>query len=129
MYFGVLGPIEASEKRRRLSVGGPKQRTVLALLISRAGTAVSTETLVDGVYGDDPPKGARRSIQTYVSNLRGDLGDVIEADGSGYVLNIARPDVDALKFEDAVAEATETTDPESASELLREALSLWRGHA
>ena len=102
MHFGVLGPIEASEKRRRLSVGGPKQRTVFALLIARAGTAVSTEALVDGVYGDEPPNGARRSIQTYVSNLRGDLGDVIEANGSGYVLSADRSGVDALRFEDAV---------------------------
>jgi DNA-binding SARP family transcriptional activator/tRNA A-37 threonylcarbamoyl transferase component Bud32/WD40 repeat protein len=128
MYFGVLGPIEASERRRRLSVGGPKQRTVLALLIARAGATVSTETLVDGVYGDDPPDGARRSIQTYVSNLRGDLGDVIEAGGSGYVLSVDRSGIDALRFEDAVTEAADVGDPESASDLLREALSLWRGH-
>ena len=129
MYFGVLGPIEASEKKGRLSVGGLKQRTVLALLISRAGTPVSTNSLVEGVYGDDPPKGARRSIQTYVSNLRGDLGGVIEADGSGYVLNVDRSGVDALRFEDAVAEATDVSDPENASARLGEALSLWRGHA
>lgn len=129
MQFGVLGSIEASDKRRRLPVGGPKQRTVLALLIARAGTPVSTEALVDGVYGDDQPQGARRSIQTYVSNLRGDLGDVIEAKGSGYVLSVDRSGVDALRFEDAVSGAADVTDPERASELLRDALSLWRGHS
>lgn len=96
MQFGVLGPVEASEKRRRLSLGGPKQRTVLALLISRAGSAVSTDFLVDGVYGDESTQGARRSIQTYVSNLRRELGEIIEATGSGYILNAARSDVDSL---------------------------------
>ena len=107
MNFGVLGTIEASDSRRRLSVGGPKQRTVLALLISRAGTVVSTDALIDGVYGDEAPQGARRSIQTYVSNLRSELGDVIEATGSGYILKVDRSAVDALRFEDAVLEAEE----------------------
>ncbi|MFV1962166.1 MAG: BTAD domain-containing putative transcriptional regulator, partial [Acidimicrobiia bacterium] len=128
MHFGVLGPIEASEKKRRLSVGGPKQRTVLALLIARAGSAVSTDALVDGVYGDESPDGARRSVQTYVSNLRAELGEVIEATGSGYVLRADRSEVDALRFEDAISEAVEVDDPESASEILRDALALWRGH-
>ncbi|RLE12060.1 MAG: hypothetical protein DRJ28_09685, partial [Actinobacteria bacterium] len=125
---GVLGPVEVSEARRPLSVGGPKQRTVLALLIARAGSAVSTDALVDGVYGDESPDGARRSIQTYVSNLRGELGNVIEATGSGYVLGADRSEIDALRFEDAVSEAAGVDDPESASEVLREALALWRGH-
>ena len=128
MRFEVLGSIEAFEKRRRLSVGGPKQRTVLALLIARAGSAVSTDFLVDGVYGDEPPQGARRSVQTYVSNLRSELGEVIEATGSGYVLNADSSDVDALVFEDAVSEAGTIDDPERASTSLREALALWRGH-
>ena len=129
MRFGVLGPIEAFEKKRRLPVGGPKQRTVLALLVARAGTPVSTDALVEGVYGDEPPQGARRSVQTYVSNLRGDLGDAIEAEGAGYRLKADRSEVDALHFEDAVAEAAEIDDPERASEILRDALALWRGHA
>jgi DNA-binding SARP family transcriptional activator/WD40 repeat protein/tRNA A-37 threonylcarbamoyl transferase component Bud32 len=128
MRFGVLGPIEASEKRRRLSVGGPKQRTVLALLISRAGSAVSTDALVDGVYGDQPPQGARRSVQTYVSNLRGELGEVIEASGSGYVLKADRSEVDALRFEDTVTQAIAVDDPDEASGILRDGLALWRGH-
>ncbi|MCL1692613.1 MAG: protein kinase [Actinomycetia bacterium] len=128
MQFGVLGPVEASEKRRRLSLGGPKQRTVLALLISRAGSAVSTDFLVDGVYGDESTQGARRSIQTYVSNLRRELGEIIEATGSGYILNAARSDVDSLLFEDALSKASGLDDPERASQALRDALALWRGH-
>ncbi|MEA2009590.1 MAG: BTAD domain-containing putative transcriptional regulator, partial [Actinomycetota bacterium] len=128
MKFGVLGPVEAFEKRRRLSVGGPKQRTVLALLVSRAGSAVSTDFLVDGVYGNGSTQGARRSIQTYVSNLRGELGEIIEATGSGYILNAVRSDVDSLVFEDALSEASGLDDPERASRALRDALALWRGH-
>ena len=128
MYFGVLGTIEATDEKRKLSLGGPKQRTVLALLIARAGTTVSTDALVDGVYGDEAPQGARRSVQTYVSNLRGELGDAIEATGSGYVLRAERSGVDALLFEDAISEANKMNDPERASQILGDALALWRGH-
>lgn len=55
MRFGVLGPIEVTNKRRRITTGGPKQRTVLALLIANAGSMVSTDSLVQGVYGEDAP--------------------------------------------------------------------------
>ena len=128
MRFGVLGPIEVTRKRRRIPTGGPKQRTVLALLIANAGSPVSTDSLVQGVYGDDAPSGARRSVQTYISNLRSELGDEIEASGSGYRLIASRDDVDASVFNDLVAEASNGADAEAKSTKLRAALALWRGH-
>ncbi|MFV2000768.1 MAG: BTAD domain-containing putative transcriptional regulator, partial [Acidimicrobiia bacterium] len=108
-------------------MGGPKQRAVLALLIANAGRSVSTGTLIEGVYGDHPPQGARRSIQTYVSNLRGELGDVIKGTNDGYELAVERDRVDALVFEDAVS-GSRDREPSEASTLLRDALGLWRGH-
>jgi len=128
MRFGVLGPVQISDKGRRLSVGGPKQRTVLALLIARTGESVSTDALMQGVYGDDAPPGSRRSVQTYISNLRGEIGDVITATGSGYTLAAERSEVDAFVFEDMVNGSTDHSDPEATSSRLREALALWRGH-
>lgn len=128
VFFRVLGPVEVTENGRRYTVGGPKQRSVLALLIAQAGRSVSTERLIDGVYGDDPPQGARRSIQTYLSNLRGELGDVIQAEGTGYVLAADRERIDALRFEDVVATAGNGDEPDETANSLREALSLWRGH-
>ncbi|VAV98554.1 Serine/threonine protein kinase, partial [hydrothermal vent metagenome] len=128
MKFGVLGPVLVAHNGRRLPAGGPKQRTVLALLIARAGQPVSTEALMQGVYGDDAPPGSRRSVQTYISNLRGELGDVITATGSGYTLVAERSEVDAFIFEDMVNESTESADPETIANRLREALALWRGH-
>ena len=128
VFFRVLGPVEVTENGRRYTVGGPKQRTVLALLIAQAGRSVSTERLIDGVYGDEPPQGARRSIQTYLSNLRGELGDVIQAERTGYVLAADRERIDALRFEDVVATAGNGDEPDETANSLREALSLWRGH-
>jgi len=120
MKFGVLGPVQVAEKRRHLSAGGPKQRTVLALLIARAGEPVSTDALMQGVYGDDAPQGARRSIQTYVSNLRGEIGDVITATGSGYTLKAKRAEVDALVFEDMVNGSSDSSDPEETANRLHD---------
>jgi DNA-binding SARP family transcriptional activator/WD40 repeat protein len=128
MKFGVLGPVRIENKGRHLSPGGPKQRTVLALLIARAGEVVSTDALMQGVYGDDAPPGSRRSVQTYISNLRGEIGDVITATGSGYTLVAERSEVDAFVFEDMVDGSRNGSDPEELSSRLREALALWRGH-
>ena len=128
VYYGVLGPVEVSEKGRRLHAGGPKQRAVLAMLIERVGHPVSTDALVDGVYGGDAPDGARRNVQTYVSNLRSVVGDVIKPAGSGYVLGVDRDHIDALAFEDLVASAIDADNPEMVATRLREALSMWRGH-
>ena len=64
MEFRVLGPVEVVDADVRLDLGGPKQRTVLAMLIANAGRSVSTERLIDGAYGDEAPDAARRSVQT-----------------------------------------------------------------
>ena len=94
MDLGVLGPVIASRDGELLGLGGPRQRAVLALLVLHAGRPVSTEQLIDGIYGDEPPSGARRTVQTYVSNLRGVVGDVIVPHGSGYLLHAERDDID-----------------------------------
>ena len=127
MEFKVLGPLEVSENGETYALGGPKQRAVLALLIEHAGRSVSTGSLIEGVYGDDSPQGARRSIQTYVSNLRGAIGDVIHGTSDGYQLAVERDQVDAYQFENAMALAKDETAVR-ASAVLREALALWRGH-
>jgi len=62
MEFRVLGPIEVLDAGRKLDLGGPKQRTVLALLIANAGRPLSTDRLIEGAY-DGTPDAARRSVQ------------------------------------------------------------------
>ncbi|MDJ0962348.1 MAG: BTAD domain-containing putative transcriptional regulator, partial [Acidimicrobiia bacterium] len=129
MQFRVLGPVEADVNGSGINLGGLKQRTVLALLIARAGNVVTTETLIDAVYGDDAPSGARRSIQTYVSNLRGLVGSVLSSDGAGYRLDVDRNSIDAAQFEDAVTSASSIDEPQQIADELRAALALWRGGA
>jgi DNA-binding SARP family transcriptional activator len=123
----VLGPIEVVADGQQLTIGGERQRTVLALLVASAGTAISSDKLVQGVWGDDAPPGTRRSLSTYLSNLRSEIGDVIRRQGSGYVLEIDRAAIDAFAFEDMVAVADDLI-PREVSNTLREALAMWRGH-
>ena len=126
----VLGPLEVVSNGVDVRLGGPKQRTVLALLAADVGKPVSVDALIDGVWGDEPTTAARSTLQTYVSNLRAAIGDVIVRDDGGYRLVADPENVDAVEFERAVEHASGLveTDPAEAAQLLRAALALWRGH-
>ncbi|MDH5312623.1 MAG: AfsR/SARP family transcriptional regulator, partial [Actinomycetota bacterium] len=132
MRFMVLGPIEVVSDGHAISLGGRKQRLVLAHLLRRHGTFVPTDVLVDDVWGDAPPDAVRSSLQSYVSHLRKELGPQrLEGQAGGYRLEVASHELDALEFEHARAAAHEMLerDPATASELLAEAIGGWRGGA
>ena len=126
----VLGPLEVLSNGVDVRLGGPKQRTVLALLAAEVGKRVSVDTLIEGVWGDEPTTGAHSTLQTYVSNLRAAIGDVIVRDDGGYRLVADPENVDAVEFERAVEQAAALveTEPADAAQLLGAALALWRGH-
>ena len=126
MDYGVLGPIEVRSGGQTIEVGRGKQRALLAVLALNAGRVVPAERLIDELWGDDPPATATTALQVYVSKLRKSLGEgVIETRDPGYVV---RGELDADRFQTLVASARQA-EPERAAELLREALSLWRGTA
>ena len=128
--FKILGPMAVVDGATRLSIGGPKPRTVLAMLIAYGGRPVSNDVIAQAVYGDDTSGRTRRRVQTYVSTLRSVVGDMISKDGNGWALRTGRSQVDALRFEDMYESVRGSQDlaPEAAAKILREALSLWRGH-
>src|SRR2546428_13552137 len=70
MEFKVLGPVEVSGPRGRIKIGSGLQRAILALLVLRVGETVSTDHLIDEVWGDDPPPSAHHAIGVHVSRLR-----------------------------------------------------------
>ncbi|MBB5075472.1 BTAD domain-containing putative transcriptional regulator [Nonomuraea endophytica] len=132
--FGVLGPLEVrGEDGAPVALGGPRPRALLALLLLDAGRLVSTERLIDGQWGENPPAGAVNAIQAQVSRLRRQLPpDLIEFHGSGYRLAVDPDDVDAHRFEHLAAEGRAllaAAQPERAAATLRQALALWRGPA
>jgi YVTN family beta-propeller protein len=133
LEFRILGPLEVLDDGRRIALGGPRQRAVLAVLLLHRGDVVSVDRLIDLVWSDRPPATAVKTLQVYVSHLRRALGDgvVVTASG-GYSLAVEAERVDALRFERLVSEghsALASDGPERAAELLRSALALWRGPA
>jgi serine/threonine protein kinase/DNA-binding SARP family transcriptional activator/WD40 repeat protein len=127
----VLGPVEITLDGEAAALGGPKQRAVLAMLVSRASAVVTTDELVDGIWGEDPPGAVLASVHTYVSNLRASAGYPIHRHGSAYRLEADPVDIDASVFEKDVefGQRNLIANPEVASDTLRGALALWRGRA
>ncbi|MGH2797223.1 MAG: AfsR/SARP family transcriptional regulator, partial [Thermoleophilaceae bacterium] len=129
MDFRLLGPLEVSEQDRPLALGGVKQRSLLAILLLQANELVSTDRLIDQLWGMAPPATASKSIQVYVSRLRKTLGDGrLVTRPPGYLLRVEPEELDLARFERLAAEARRAS-PESAARKLREALALWRGPA
>ena len=130
MWFRVLGPLRVETTQpEALALGGLKQRTVLAMLVANAGRPVSVDQLVEGVYGDGALRTARRTIQTYVSNLRRLLGDsVIEKHGKGWQFSIGDHRLDSLDAESRYLDSMGATiSPEERARTLTGVLALWNG--
>ena len=126
--FRVLGPFEVWADGRALQLRRRKQRALLVLLLLRAGEVVSTDRLIEELWAGKPPKAAVGSLQNLISDLRKALGrDLVRTREPGYVLDVEPEQVDLHRFERLVAQASERGDAERRSELLREALGLWRG--
>ncbi|RBQ15468.1 AfsR/SARP family transcriptional regulator [Spongiactinospora rosea] len=134
MRFGILGPIEAwTSGGDPVPVGGPRSRTLLALLLLAPGRTVGVDRLVSGQYGERPPADATGALQAQVSRLRRRLPPgLLEYGGAGYRLAIDPADVDAHRFQLLARQgrdllAAGRAGPAAA--VLREALGLWRGPA
>jgi hypothetical protein len=67
----LLGSVVAVGETGDIDLGGRKQRTLVALLASHRGSPVTADRCIDALWGETRPEGARHSLQTYVSNLRG----------------------------------------------------------
>ena len=125
--FRLLGSLEVRTGARPVSLGGLKQRALLALLLLNANRVVARERMVDELWGENPPETAVATVQVYVSRLRKLLPEgTLVTSPPGYVLAVEPEVFDLREFERLVSEAR-SSQPEHAAELLREALELWRG--
>ena len=116
-----------------LELGATKQRALLALLILHRGDVVTTDRLVDELWGEVAPATGVKTLQGYVSRLRKALGDgVLETHGHGYRLAIDAAQLDAVRFEELIGRArgaAESGALDDASRQFGDALGLWRGDA
>jgi DNA-binding SARP family transcriptional activator len=102
-----------TEEERPVDVGSPKQRAVLGLLLLEGGRVVSTDQLIDALWGEHPPPAATTSLHAYISNLRRalepgrkprDAPTRLLTRAPGYALVADRADVDWFRFEDLLSE-------------------------
>ena len=127
MEFRILGPLEVYDGGRPIALGGAKQRSLLAMLLLNANRVVSVERLLEALWGEQQPASGAKALHVYVSQLRKALADHrVVTQSPGYVLSVDPGELDEMKFEALRAQA-ESADPREGAELLREALSLWRG--
>ena len=136
--FLILGPLEVLDEGRAVRLGGAKQRALLAVFLLHRGEALSTERLIDELWGERPPATAAKTVQVHVSRLRkalaggkgnGSTGMIVTRE-HGYELELDPDRLDAHRFERLVAEGRRelaSGRPERATEALERALSLWRG--
>jgi len=133
LEFRTLGPFEVLEDGQPLVLGGPRQRALLAILLLHRGEVVSSDRLIDELWGERPPATAVKTLQGYVSRLRRALGEgVLLTERGGYALDVTGASLDAEQFERLVSEARRALragDAGRARELLKDALELWRGEA
>lgn len=137
----ALGPIEAVVGGELIDLGAPKQRALLALLVSRVGQPVSVDVMVEELWAGRPPPSAISSLQAYVANLRRALEPdreprtptrVLRTRGQGYLLDSHVIEVDVDRFGERAAagwQALDHGDPQRALRELGAGLALWRGHA
>ncbi len=140
MQYGLLGPLEVVDGGRPLTLGGGKQRALLALLLLNANRVVAVDQIIDELWGENPPETAANAVQVHVASLRrvlepgragGAATAVLVTRSPGYLIR-AEPDaVDVLRFERLVDEARQSLarDPEAARTRLAQALALRRGPA
>jgi DNA-binding SARP family transcriptional activator len=138
MEFRILGPVEAVAAGRAITLGGGRQRALLALLLLHANQRLSSERLLDELWGERPPATAAKTVQVYISRLRRALAHAVPDDSDGvvltrehgYELRLDPERLDAHRFERLVAEGRSelaADHPERARSRLEEALALWRG--
>src|SRR5260221_10981658 len=104
MDFRILGSIEVLSAGHPVTVGGPRQRALLAYLLLNEHEVVSAERLIEELWYD-PPAGGVHAVQTQVSRLRRSLQGRITTGGSGYAIDLEPGELDLDRFRALLAEA------------------------
>lgn len=127
--LGVLGPLQVRQGGATVGIPGAKPRAILTMLGLHDGSVVPAATLIELLWGEDPPRTAAKALQTHISSLRRTLGDgFVLTQGTGWVL--AASEVDATRYRSAARlgrAAAAAGDTSQAVARFEEALALWRG--
>lgn len=122
----LLGPVEVRVCGADVALS-PLERNVLTLLALTRGIALSTDRIIDQLWGDRLPAAPRTRVQGLISALRRKIGDVLVTRHPGYLLDPTQLDIDVQKCETFAFRASTASSTAEAAELLRHALEIWRG--
>ncbi len=122
----LLGPVEVRVSGMDIALS-PLERNLLTLLSLTQGIALSTERIIDQLWGDRLPASPRSRVQGLISSLRRKVGDVLVTRHPGYLLDRTQLEVDVEKCESFAFQASTASSTNEAAELLRRALAVWRG--
>lgn len=127
--LGVLGPLQVRQYGLPVAIPGAKPRAILTVLGLHGGSVVSADTLVELLWGDDPPRTAAKALQTHISSLRRTLGDgFVLTEGTGWTLSTTEIDATRYKLSARLGrDAVAAGDASQAVARFDEALTLWRG--
>src|SRR5215470_10594209 len=131
MRVRILGPFDLEDGGRRITIGGVRQRAVLADLLLHANEVVPSEQILIDLWGVDTSASAANALQAAISRLRRLLppGRLITT-APGYRLRVFQAELDAAQFEQLIFEGRDALAGGSAAEaarLLDQAMTLWRG--
>jgi DNA-binding SARP family transcriptional activator len=140
LEFRILGPLEAYDGGQRLAVASGRERALLTLLLIHPNRLVTTDRILDEIWGEAPPESGAKTVAFHVSKLRdalcpgrrkGDACDVLRTEPGGYLLHVEPDAIDAMRFERRASEGRELlgSDAVAARSRFAEALALWRGEA
>ncbi len=136
MRFRLLGTLEVWDGAAWSAIRSAQQRTVLAVLLIEAGRIVTTDRLVDEIWGERPPRTALNALQGSVMRLRQLIGGhrpgPLRTVRHGYQLLAGDEDLDTTMFDRLVADGRQELSqrrPRAGAARLAEALALWRGPA
>src|SRR5215472_4352655 len=131
MRIRILGPFHVEDGGQQITIGGVRQRAVLADLLLHANEVVPSEQILVDLWGEDTPPSAANALQAAVSRLRRVLPPSrLTTTGPGYMLRIFPAELDAAQFEQLIFEGRDVLAAGSAAEAVRlfdQAMTLWRG--
>ncbi len=127
LEVGVLGPLVLALDGVTVSLNRARERALLSILVVESGRTVSSDRMIEALWGDQLPSRPLAALQTAVSRVRRSIGALVIVTGSGgYAFDPSAASVDAERFERLVHSA-HRAEPDRALGLLDEALALWRG--
>src|SRR4249920_3014943 len=105
MRVRILGPFHLEDGGRQITIGGARQRGVLADLLLHANEVVPSEQLLVDLWGEDSPPSAANALQAAISRLRRELPpERLITRAPGYALRVFPEELDATRFERLISE-------------------------